>query len=144
MSRFFYDGNGQLPENVTVLSDLLNDDQRTEVNIGLEVESIGVGDRLDKIYITLATAVMGRIKAGALQKRTLASGLMAFSIDKNVRFEAGIEATKPEDNVIAHNFNDLTSLPEGVIPYSTEHTLWVAQSLLDYDFGVQQQTTIES
>lgn len=139
MNRFLYDGGGRQLSNVEDLLGMVDDGAKKEIETALEVESLGIGSRLDKIYIPLATAVMGRLKVDGLRKRTLASGLMLFYVDRSVVFEPGIEAMSSEVTPIANNYNDLTIAPENVHPFSQDHMLWIAQSLLDFDFGVQHE-----
>ncbi len=141
MSRYFYDGNGR-PLNRDVKLELLLEDEAAEGGQGMEIraESVsGHADRLEKIYMTLAGAIMGRIKNDALRMRTLASGLLVYTAERHARLEPGIEAVMMPEDTVAFNYEDFFQPPTDVPELGHEHTLWVAQSLIDYDFGVQAQ-----
>lgn len=82
---------------------------------------------------------MSRMQVEELRMRRLASGLLVYTVARNVRLEPGIEANMPPDDTVAFNFENFFEPPAGTIPLRQDHTLWVAQQLIDYDFGTQQQ-----
>lgn len=144
MSRYQYNGNGQ-KLNREIDLDVLWDETTEEAkdtsrSLPLANKMVtGNADRLERFYLTLAGAVMGRMKAEELRMRTLASGLMVYTTERRARLEPGIEATLMSDDTVAYNFENLFQPPEEIPTLGHDHTLWVAQQLIDYDYGVQSQ-----
>src|SRR6187431_2897910 len=111
MSRYSYNGNGRESNRERGL-ELFPFDESLPQPSGqlLEVDgdlASGYAAKIDRVYTTLAGAIMGRMRVDQLEKRTLASGLIVYTTHRNARLEPGIETTMMPDTTVAHNFNDL-------------------------------------
>ena len=104
-----------------------------------------IADRIERVYMTRAVAVSSRIRNDSLRIRRLASGLFSYTSTRITSLEPGIEATQlPKDSdLVCLNYNDFFKPPDQTPTLSPEHTLWIAQSLLDYDFGLQRPSNQE-
>lgn len=144
MNRFLYDRNGR-PFNLEVaetIDDFVDPDGPVEDAQGMEIRGDlprGEADKLDKLYMTLAMSVMSLIRRDTLRSRTLASGLIVYEADRNVRLEAGIQQAMMPHDTIAHNFEDFFAPPLDVQEMGFDHTRWIAQQLIDFDYGLQHQ-----
>lgn len=142
MSRYIYGNNGRPLNRDIDMAEVLG--EYSESSQSMDIGDSVVGSRvarLDRLYMTLAGAIMGRMKNDALHMRRLASGLLVYTTKRHVHLEPGIEATLPEDDTLAFNWKDLLEPPRDQVPepLGFEHTRWVAQQLIDFDYGVQDQ-----
>ena len=147
MSRFFYDGNGrslnrEIGETIQRDVGVTKTPDKSPAQLG---DGNGTGARLERIYLTLAGAIMGRMKNSELRVRCLASGLLVYSTDRHARLEPGIEATMMPDDTLAFNYEDFFQPPNEATPLlGRDHTLWIAQELINYDYGIQKQNRLRS
>lgn len=146
MSRFLYGANGQ-PLNRDIRLEKILGEEPQQGAQAMEIGDTAVGTRtakLEKVCLVMAGSLVQKMRTEELQKRQLASGLLVFTLGRDIHLEPGIEAVMPPDDTVAFNFSDLLQPPEGTTLHQHDHTMWVAQQLIDYDFGVQKQEQLRA
>lgn len=142
MGRFTYDGNGRLNRDIDVEALLAEPSAATDQLMEAKGSTVsGHAATLDRVYMTSAQAIVEKMRTETLRMRKLSSGLIVYTLERGVIFEPGVEAASlPRDSdVIAFNYENFFEPPEDKTPLTRGHTVWVAQQLIDYDFGVQEQ-----